>query len=72
MKYLLISVCDRVITTEQFATEKLAQEQMEAELLVATEGYLEDMVSHGRAELRKHSAYCDHNGSNYDWQIVEL
>lgn len=34
-KYMLISVCDREILTEQFDTKEEAQETMHRELIVA-------------------------------------
>ena len=79
MKYMLITVIDREILTEQFATFEEAHEMMMDELRQyggVCEDYLhdEEMECEGEFGYSKWSAY-NHNWEkdiDCDWLIVEI
>lgn len=84
-KYMLISVCDREILTEQFPTHKDAVVQMQKEIAEAIPGgpegeIIEAMVSgkdfeiEGLIAFGQWSGYLNDgaNHGDYDWLIVAL
>lgn len=76
MTHMLITVCERDILTEKFASLQLAQEAMKKELI--QEGKApEDIVAgddDGNCGLGDYQAYANDgvNHNNYDWLIVPL
>ena len=77
-KYMLISVCDREILTEQFDTKEEAQETMHREMIeqgkapediFAEKEYEDDDYGFG-----EDSAWANDgvNHANFDWLIVAL
>ncbi|MDO5546884.1 MAG: hypothetical protein Q4F79_00135 [Eubacteriales bacterium] len=77
-KYMLISVCDREIMTEQFDTKEEAQESMRKEMIewgkVSEEIFSEQEYDDGDCGFGEYSAYVN-DGANHadlDWLIVAL
>lgn len=74
--YLLISVYDREITTEQFPSLEAAQTQMLAEIAqtgVANVSDLKigDYPDSAEYEIKEYEAWLNYKG-DHDWKIVEL
>lgn len=78
-KYMLISVCNREILTEQFDTKEEAQETMHREMI--EQGKVpEDVFSEGEeyddgdCGFSEYSAYANDgvNHADFDWLIVAL
>ena len=76
--YILISVCEREIMTEQFQSLEDAQDCMHKEMIDAGD-IPEDIFNHSEYDdgdfgFGKYSAYVNDgvNHSNYDWSIVEI
>ena len=70
MVYMLITVCEREITTEKYKTMIEAQKAMEKELNEVT-----DTSEDGdEFELGETSAWANTDGGdcNYDWEIVAV
>ena len=74
MKYLLISVRERNITTEKFDILTEAQEEMWKQFKEACHYNEQEVLSENRGELKETSAWITdgNNHDNYDWQIVEI
>ena len=77
-KYMLISVCDREIFTEQFDSLKEAQDMMHKEMIeqgkVPEEIFNEQEYDDGNCGFGEYSAYVN-DGANHadlDWLIVAL
>lgn len=77
-KYMLISVCDREILTEQFNTKKEAQEAMHREMIeqgmVPEDIFYEQEYDDGSCGFGEDSAYVNDgvNHADLDWLIVAL
>ena len=77
-KYMLISVCDREILTEQFDTKEEAQETMHREMI--EQGNVpEDIFDNEEYEdsdcgFGEYSAWANEgiNHADFDWLIVAL
>ena len=68
MAYMLITVCEREISTEKFKTMAEAQKAMEKELNEVTD------TENDEFELGEYSAWANTDGGdyNYDWEIVAI
>ena len=78
-RYMLISVCDREILTEQFDTKEEAQETMHREMVeqgrVPEDIFLEgEEYDDGNCGFGEYSAYANEgvNHADFDWLIVSL
>lgn len=77
-RYMLISVCDREIMTEQFDTKEKAQESMHKEMIefgeVPEEIFNEQEYDDGDCGFGEYSAYVTDgaNHADFDWLIVAL
>lgn len=77
-KYMLISVCDREILTEQFKTLDEARNQMYKEMV--TEGRVPKNILYlnsyddGEYGFDEYCSYANDgvNHANYDWLIVPI
>lgn len=70
MAYMLITVCEREISTEKFNTMEEAREAMEKELNEVTN----TSEDGDEFELGEFSAWANTDGGdyNYDWEIVAI
>lgn len=77
-KYMLISVCDREILTEQFDTKEEAQETMHREMIeqgkVPEDIFDNEEYEDGDCGFGEYSAWANDglNHSDFDWLIVAL
>lgn len=77
-KYMLISVCDREIFTEQFDTIEKAQETMHKEMIeqgkVPKDIFLEEECEESDYGFDSYCAWANDgvNHADYDWLIVAL
>lgn len=77
-KYMLISVCDREILTEQFDTKEEAQETMHREMI--EQGKVSEGIFNNEeyedydCGFGEYSAWANDviNHANFDWLIVAL
>lgn len=75
-KYMLISVCDRDILTEQFDTKENAQEAMHKEMI--EQGKVPEDIFDGKEYedygYGEYSAWANNgiNHADFDWLIVAL
>lgn len=76
--YMLITVCEREIMTEQFHSLERAQKCMHKEMIefgdVSEDIFDNEEYDNGDFGFGKYSAYVNDglNYSNYDWSIVSL
>ena len=67
MAYMLITVCEREISTQKFDTLDDCQNAMENELYEVVD------IDDDEYELDDFSAWADgYGGQNFDWKIVEI
>lgn len=77
-KYMLISVCDREILTEQFDTKKEAQETMYREMIergkVSEDIFSEKEYEGDNCGFGEYCAWANDgiNHADFDWLIVAL
>lgn len=77
-KYMLISVCDREILTEQFDTKEEVQETMHREMIeqgkVPEDIFDNEEYEDGDCGFGEYSAWANDglNHSDFDWLIVAL
>lgn len=78
-KYMLITVIEREILTEQFETKKAAKTQMLKELALYSQEDVDELLTtsvfdDGKMGFGEDSAYLNDglNHDNYDWRIVAL
>lgn len=77
-RYMLISVCDREILTEQFNSLKEAQSAMHKEMIeqgkVPDDIFEESEYDDGDCGFSKYSGYANDgvNHADFDWSIVEI
>ena len=71
--YMLITVCEREIMTEQFPSLECAQKCMHKEMTEFGD-VPEDIFDNEEYDDGKYSAYVNDgvNHSNYDWSIVSI
>lgn len=77
-KYMLISVCDREILTEEFDTIQKAQETMHEEMIkqgkVPKDIFTQEEYEEGDYGFNDYCAWANDgvNHADYDWLIVAL
>lgn len=78
-RYVLITVCEREITTHTYNTKEEAQKFMREELINAIhDDEVEELIGQGQeyfdnCQIAEYSAWANNTkAGNWDWQIVEI